>query len=574
MTCFRRRSLAFLLSFVTLAPCALRAATPDVAPPDRDWWRTSVIYEVYPRSFGDSNGDGIGDLNGITQHLDYLKDLGVDAIWISPFYPSPQVDFGYDISDYEGIDPQFGTMADFDRLMSEAKKRNIRILNDMVLNHTSDQHPWFIESKSSRTNPKANWFVWQDGKPDGQPPNNWVSLFGHSAWQFEPSRKQFYYHEFYKQQPDLNWENGDVRKAMYDVLRFWMAKGVAGFRLDAITSLFEDLSLKDEPYVAGTNAYGDRNVSRLYTDNLPQVHDVLRELHKTVSEYPGTILIGETYLPNVAELAKMYGRDRDELDLPMDTQLGFTNRLSVPEFRGKLQDAETKINGNVPLFVFENHDNSRSINRYGDGTHNAAIAKLLATLLLTPRDAALIYYGEELGMMDNIPKRKEDVQDPIGKLGWPKEKGRDGERTPMQWNNDVDAGFSSAAKTWLPVGADFQTVNVVREQKDPNSLLNYYKTLIHLRKENPQLREGGFVTVDDSNNNVFSYLRNTPDGKAVLVVTNFTAAPQTVALNLGTAAIQGAHVRTLLASFASAPRLELRAFSLPPYASYVGQVEP
>src|SRR5579875_1943613 len=469
------------------------------AEPDDNWWRHAVIYEIYPRSFGDSNGDGIGDLNGITEHLDYLNDLGVDAIWITPFYPSPQVDFGYDISNYRGVDPQFGTMADFDRLMAEAKKHNIRIITDMVLNHTSDQHPWFLESESSRTNPRANWYIWHDGKPGGGPPNNWQSIFGHSAWQYVAARNQYYYHAFYKQQPDLNWRNNDVRNAMYDVMRFWMNKGVSGFRLDAITSLFEDIALKDEPYIAGMNAYGDRNISRIYTDNLPEVHDVLRQLRAVVNEYPGRILIGETYLPNVGELAKMYGRNNDELQLPMDTQLGFTNHLSVSEFRNKMQDAETKINGNVPLFVFANHDNSRSINRYGDGKHDPEIARLLATLLLTPRDAALIYYGEELGMVDNPPKRKEDVRDPIGKLGWPKEKGRDAERTPMQWNGDVDAGFSKAKSTWLPVAPDYKTVNVRAEETNPNSLLNYYRMLISLRKQSGQLRYGDFAIVARDN---------------------------------------------------------------------------
>ena len=537
---------------------------------DNDWWRTAVIYEVYPRSFGDSNGDGIGDLNGITAHLDYLKDLGVDGIWISPFYPSPQVDFGYDISDYRAIDPQFGTMADFDRLMAEAKKHNIRVINDLVLNHTSDRHPWFIESKSSRTNPKAKWYLWHDPKPGGGPPNNWQSIFGHSAWQYEDSRKQYYYHAFYKQQPDLNWRDNDVRKAMYDVMRFWMEKGVAGFRLDAITSLFEDLALKDEPYLAGMNAYGDRNISRVYTDNLPQVHDVLRDLRKVVNQYPGRILIGEVYLPNVGELAKMYGRNRDELQLPMDTQLGFEKHLSVTDIRSKLSDAETKINGNVPLLVFSNHDNPRAINRFGDGTHDAAIARLLATLLLTPRDAALIYYGEEIGMVTTPPKRKEDVRDPVGKLGWPKDKGRDGERTHMQWNSEVNAGFSTAKQTWLPVAPDYKRVNVAAEEQKPDSLLNYYKALIRLRKENPQLRSGDFVLVDTANENVLSYIRKTNDGQAVLVSLNFTSTPQTINIGLAQEGIKSAHIEKLIGS---GQGISLHNISLPAYGVFVGQVK-
>jgi alpha-glucosidase len=475
--------LALFLGLLGLLVPRLHAAD------DNNWWRHAVIYEIYPRSFGDTNGDGIGDLNGITQHMDYLKELGVDAIWITPFYPSPQIDFGYDISDYEGIDPQFGTMADFDRMMASAKKHGIRVINDMVLNHTSDQHPWFKESEASRTNAKADWYIWRDGKANGEPPNNWQSIFGHSAWTLENSRKQFYYHAFYKEQPDLNWRNNDVRNAMYDTLRFWMKKGVAGFRLDAITALFEDIKLPDEKYLDGMNAYGDRLIDREYTDNLPEVHDVLKQLRGLTNEFPGRVLIGETYLHTAQDLAKMYGAKNDELQLPMDTQLGFLNKLSAPGFRGILTDAETKLHGNTPLFVFENHDNQRLINRYGDGVHNDAIARLLATLLLTPRDAALVYQGQELGMVDQDPKTVEEVKDPVGRTGWPKDKGRDGERIPMPWNADTDGGFSTAKTTWLPVEYDYRTLNVAVEDRNPNSLLNYYKTLIRLRKQDAQLRD-------------------------------------------------------------------------------------
>jgi alpha-glucosidase len=569
MHVMRRLTLALLLGFGAF----VHAPAYGVAS-DENWWRHAVIYEIYPRSFGDTNGDGIGDLNGITEHLDYLNDLGVDAIWITPFYPSPQVDFGYDISDFRGVDPEFGTMADFDRLQAEASKRGIRLIVDFVLNHTSDQHAWFVESKSSKTNPKADWYIWHDGKPNGQPPNNWQSIFGHSAWQYVASRKQYYYHAFYKEQPDLNWTNKDVRNAMFDVTRFWMRKGVSGFRLDAVTSLFEDIALKDEPYLAGMNAYGDRNISRLYTDNLPQVHQALRDLRGVINEFPGRVLIGETYVHNVGDLAKMYGRNRDELQLPMDTQLGFTNYLSVADFRRKLEEAETKLNGNVPLFVFENHDNPRSLNRYGNGERNIAMAKLLATVLLSPRCASMMYYGEELGMMNNDPKRKEDVRDPIGRMGWPKEKGRDGERTPMQWNNDVDAGFSAAKSTWLPIGADYKTVNVAVERREPDSILNYYRALIRLRKENPQLRDGDFIPVDDKNNSVLSYLRKTNDGKAVLVALNFTPAPQSVAFNFEGYVVHGKHLKTVLASFPTGQIVEAGHLALPPYGAFIGQVEP
>jgi alpha-glucosidase len=541
---------------------------------DLDWWKSAVIYEIYPRSFADTNGDGIGDLNGITEHLDYLKDLGVDAIWITPFYPSPQVDFGYDISDYEAVDPQYGTMADFERLVAEAKKRGIKVINDMVMNHTSDQHPWFKESKSSRKNRKADWYIWQNGDAKGHAPNNWQSIFGHSAWQWSEPRKQYYYHAFYIEQPDLNFRNRAVRNAMYDTMRFWLDKGVAGFRLDAVPSLFEDPQLRDEPYLDGVDAYNERKLARIYTDNLPEVHDVLRELRHVTNEFPGAVLIGETYLPNAVELAKMYGKNRDELHLPMDMQLGFLNKLSAADFREKLFEAETQLNGNPPLFAFDNHDNIRSVDRYGDGVHNAEIQRLLATVLLTPKDAALMYYGEELGMVTNTPTSVADVRDPIGRIGWPKEKGRDGERTPMQWNNDTNAGFGGIHEPWLPVGENYKTVNVSTESKDPDSLLNYWKKLIKLRKENDQLREGDFVLGDEVSSRVLSYIRTTKDGKAVVVALNFTAVPQIASIDLASRGLKGKHAKTLLESFSGVETVTLRAIALPAYGSYVGQVEP
>jgi len=554
-----------LLAFCFVPP----GQAADPPKPAEPWWQHAVIYEIYPRSFGDTNADGIGDLNGITRHLDYLAELGIDAIWLTPFYPSPQVDFGYDISDYRAIDPQYGTLADFDRLVAEARKRNIRIVTDLVLNHTSDKHPWFVESASSRTNPKADWYMWQDGKGPNHPPNNWISLFGHSAWQWDAKRRQFYYHEFYKEQPDLNWRNPDVRTAMYDVTRFWMKRGVAGFRLDAITSLFEDPQLRNERVLTGTNAFGDPIVSREFTDNLPEVHDVLRELRHTTDEFPDRVLIGETYVSTVQDLAKMYGAKNDELQLPMDTQLGFLNHISAEDFRRILNSAETGLNGNTPLFVFDNHDNRRSWDRFADGTHDAAIARLIATLLLTPRCAALVYYGQELGMENNDPQRKEDVRDPIGITGWPKDKGRDGERTPMQWNDSANAGFSTGSSTWLPVAPDYKERNVAVEKPDPNSLLNFYKTLIRLRRKNAALREGDFALVNANDRNVLSYERKAADGTAVLVVLNCSSTAQTVRFDLSSA-----QAATLVSSFAKAGRpVDLKRVMLPPYGSWVGQLQ-
>ncbi len=541
---------------------------------DQQWWKNAVIYEIYPRSFGDTNGDGIGDLKGVTQHLDYLKDLGIDGIWLTPFYPSPQVDFGYDIADYSAIDPQYGTMADFDELVAEAKKRGIRIIGDLVLNHTSDQHPWFIASKSSRTNSKADWYVWNNGKGNRQPPNNWQSIFGHSAWQWTPSRNQFYYHAFYKEQPDLNWDNADMKAAIYDMIRFWMKKGVAGFRLDAITHLYEDVDLHENTLMPGFDPYGERNADQKYTDALPKVHEALRELRKVADEVPGTVLIGETYTPTINDLAVMYGKSNDELQLPMDTQLGFLNKRSVPELRKKLNEAETGLNGNLPMLVFSNHDNVRDWDRYADGAHNGQIARLIATLLLTPKATTLMYYGEELGMVTNTPKRKEDVKDPIGRIGWPKEKGRDGERTPMQWNGDTDAGFSTAKKTWLPIPNNYRTVNVATESKDPNSLLNFWKALIHLRKENTLLRDGSFELIDAQNPNVLSYLRKGRNGDAVIVSLNFTSSSQTVDLPTKDHGLKSTTAKVLLSSgFKPGTSQDVRSLQLPAFAYYIGQVD-
>jgi alpha-glucosidase len=562
-----RASACLILALAGLmaAPAVAQKAG---AAADSDWWKNAVIYEIYPRSFGDTNGDGVGDLNGITLHLDYLRDLGVDAIWITPFYPSPQVDFGYDISDYQAVDPQYGTMADFDKLVAEAGKRHIRVITDLVLNHTSDRHPWFLESRSSRNNPKADWYVWRNGGWFGRPPNNWISIFGHSAWQYDPVRRQYYYHAFYKEQPDLNWRISDVRKAMYDTMRFWMKRGVAGFRLDAVAQLFEDPQFRDGTVQPGRLANGDPIVSREYVDNLPEIHDVMREMRKVTDEFPGRILIAETYLSNIEELAKMYGRPNDETQLPMDTDFAMPRQLSAEALRRKLREAETGLNGNMPLFVTDNHDNQRSWDRFGDGKHNEEIARLVATLLLTPRATALLYYGQELGMENNDPKRLEDVKDPIGRMFWPTDKGRDGERTPMNWDATPNAGFSTASTTWLPVGRDHAWRNVAAESRDPKSLLNYYKALIRLRKENAALRDGPVTIVDENNPNVLSFLRQ-KNGATVLVALNFSPQPQSAEYDLGGATT----LHTLLSSFAAGDTASAAALPLPGFGAYVGMVQ-
>jgi alpha-glucosidase len=493
------------------------------------------------------------------------------------------------------VDPQYGSLADMDRLIAEGKRRNIRVVLDMVMNHTSDKHKWFQESKSSRTNPKADWYVWNNGKPvtdpsvtayekkfehEGRvPPNNWVSLFGGSAWEWVPERKQFYYHKFYKQQPDLNWRNPAVEQAMFGAMRFWLDRGVAGFRLDAIPTLFEDAQLRDEPEKSGLNAQGDPNLNTIYTNNLPEVHDVIRRMRAMVDKYPGQrVLIGETYLPNTAELDRWYGgAAQNELQLPMDLLVGFgTQTLNAAYFRRYISEVETQVHGSQPLLVFDNHDRPRSWDRFGDKVHNTEIAKLLATVLLTTRATALMYYGEEIGMATTVPTRVEDVKDPIGITGWPKEKGRDGERTPMQWDaSNAQAGFSPNPKTWLPVPSSYKTTNVETELARPDSLLNFYKRLIALRRTNPALHNGGMVMLNKDNADVLSYVRTAPKGSSpVVVAINMSAAEQVVTLDLSQTGVQGRAVRTLLASDASLESASsLQNVKLPPYSAWVGAVQ-
>jgi len=595
-------------------PTPAQTAAAAVPSADTTWWKHAVVYEIYPRSFKDSNGDGIGDLNGITSRLDYLQHLGVDAIWIAPMYPSPQVDFGYDISNYEAIDPQYGTLADFDRLLKSAEQHHIRILLDMVMNHTSDKHPWFIDSASSRTNPHANWYIWNDGKPTSDPhapnahkgphgwvvpPNNWSSLFQGSAWEWVESRQQFYYHFFYKQQPDLNYRNPAVEKAMFDAVRFWLDRGVSGFRLDAIATIYEDPSLKDEPLTGHLDASGFPESNHTLTSDLPEVHDFLQRLHNVIAKYPGRMLIGEIYTPNTTTLRSWYGTaDKPELELPMDTLLGFhkegagiTNAanptLTAAHFRKYITEAETELDGHTPLFVFDNHDNERSWDRFTTPNETFEqkenIAKIIATVLYTTHAASLTYYGAEIGMTTHTPTRKEDVQDPIGITGWPKEKGRDGERTPMQWTPGPQAGFSTNLHTWLPIGDDYKTINTQTESTDPHSLLRWTENLTTLRRSNPALHDGGIIMLDNTNASVLSYIRTAPKGaRPVLISLNMTAQPQTIHLDL--AAMAGIAVHSLKSLFGTE---DLSTFAckdctqpafttdltLPPYASFIAEVQ-
>ena len=547
--------------------CALIAGaqTKPVDAEGHPWWQHAVFYEIYPRSFADSNNDGVGDLNGITSKMQYLHDLGVDAIWITPCYPSPQVDFGYDVSNYKDIDPMYGTLADFDRMVAEGKQHGVHIIMDFVPNHTSDQHPWFLDSKSSRTSAHRDWYIWRDGRGPGQPPNNWISLFGGSAWKFDPTTSQYYYHFFYAAQPDLNWRNPAVEKEMLGTMAWWYKRGVAGFRLDAVDTLFEDPALHDDPVLPGKNKQGDPNMENKYNTNLPEVHTELQKMRKVADE-SGAVLIGETWTSNIDQLNKYYGDGSKELQMPMDFMFTTVNKLSPPDFRKQI--AAVNSAKGWPVFVIGNHDIVRSYNRYGDGKHNDAIAKLMAMFYLTLRGTPIMYYGEEIGMENNDPKRQEDVRDPIGKTGWPAEKGRDGERTPMQWNTAPNAGFSETTP-WLPVPPSYETHNVASESKDPNSVLNIYKQVLALRHTNPALLDGSYTALNEDDPNVLSYLRSYK-GKAVLVVLNMSDAPQTVKFDLAKEGFAKFELTPLVGGWQSD---KLNVLHLEPFGAVIAEVK-
>ncbi len=533
------------------------------------WWKHAVFYEIYPRSFADSNNDGIGDLPGITSKMDYLHWLGVDAIWIAPMYPSPQVDWGYDISDYYGVNPEYGTLGDMDKLVTEGKARNIRVLLDLVMTYTSDQNNWFRESKSSRTNPKRNWYIWRDGKGTGGAPNNWTSCFGGSAWQFDGPTNQWYYHYFYPPQPNLNWRNPGVEKAMFDVTRWWLKRGVAGFRLDAVDVMLVDSKFRDNPVVGtGKNAFGDPVEQEIYDKNQPELHGVLKRLRKVADQYDA-VLIGETWTNDIGQLKAYYGENSNEVNMPMDFMFTMVNKLSAADFRKQI--AWVEGSGGWPVLVMSNHDIERVYDRYGDGRHNDQIAKLMASLYLTLRGTAVMYYGEEIGMENNDPKRPEDVKDSRGRLGWPADKGRDGERTPMQWNDTANAGFSTVAP-WLPVGERYRRYNVESEKRDPDSILNYYQRLLLLRHSNLELLDGEYVSLNEGDADVLCYARPYK-GKTVVVVLNMSEATQKVHLNLAARGLPGNSAKRLLASFPTGNTVDVNEISMAPFGAWIGEME-
>ncbi len=557
---------AWVLALALFSSCFAAAQAKSSDAEGHVWWQHAVFYEVYPRSFADSNNDGVGDLNGITSKMSYLRDLGVDAIWITPCYPSPQVDFGYDVSDYKNIDPMYGTLADFDRMVAAGREHNVRIIMDFVLNHTSDQHPWFLDSKSSRTASHRDWYIWRDGTAPGKPPNNWISIFGGPAWKFDTSTGQYYYHFFYAGQPDLNWRNPAVEKEMLETTGWWYKRGVAGFRLDAVDTLFEDPALHDNPLLKGTNKQGDPNMKNQCNTNFPEVHDELRKL-RNVADESGAVLIGETWTANVDQLNKYYGDGGNELQMPMDFMFTTVNKLSPSEFRKQIAAVDGAHGW--PVFVISNHDIVCSYNRYGDGKHNDAIAKLMGAFYLTLRGTPIMYYGEELGMENNDPTRREDVKDPMGRTGWPKEKGRDGERTPMQWDATANAGFSRVAP-WLPVPPSYRMHNVASESQDPDSVLNLYKKVLALRRTNSALLEGSYAALNENDAHVLSYLRSYK-GKAVLVALNMSSERRQVRFQLAKQGYSKFALSPRVASGASAKGDEV---TLQPFGLWIAELEP
>lgn len=529
------------------------------------WWQTAVFYQIYPRSFADGNGDGIGDFKGMTQKLDYLADLGVDAIWLSPHYPSPNWDWGYDISDYMNVAPEYGTLDDFKTFLAESHKRRLRVILDLVLNHTSDQHPWFLESRSGMDNPRADWYIWRDPLPSVKgnnnrvPPNNWQSSFDGDAWTYVPERGQFYYHYFMKQQPDLNWHNPDVRQAMWAAVRFWLDLGVDGFRLDAIGTIFEDPLLTPHTVPMGlaqlrrarqlAQTPAEKKKAKRYWREMfkhqldqPGVRELMKELRAILKEYEGDrMLVGED--EDIAYL----GNGDDELQLVFNFPLMKTRRLTPAHIRHNQKLRLSQLEA-LPLKgwacnTLGNHDSPRVFNRFGDGVHNAELARLSLALVLTLQGTPFLYNGEEIGMTDYLnidPSRLRDTMatwyysaliedlkvEPTEAARRASEMTRDKNRTPMQWANAANGGFCPpAADPWLEVNPDYaQGVNVEEQQADRGSLLNYYRQLLRLRRSNPALVIGEYKPLHGTAENYFSFLRKTRE-QNILVILNYSGTP-------------------------------------------------
>lgn len=571
------------------------------------WWQTAVFYQIYPRSFADGNGDGIGDFRGMIRRLDYLKELGVDALWLSPHFPSPQFDCGYDIADYTDVAPEYGTLDDFREFLAGAHQRGLRVILDLVLNHTSDQHRWFLESKSSRDNPKRDWYIWRDGR-NGGPPNNWESTFGGPAWEFDAATGQYYYHFFFKQQPDLNWRNPEVRRALWDAARFWLEMGVDGFRLDAIGTIFERPDLPDH---SATKSVVELTAEReipsgpldagdvesewvaLFSHQIqqPGVHELMQELRSVLDEYEERVLVGED--DNVA----YHGRSDDELHMVFNFPLMKADRLTPAHIRAnqaqRLAQLAAVSPDAWPCNTLGNHDSPRVKNRYGDGVHDDDLARLNLALMLTLRGTPYLYNGEEIGMTDLEIQDVGQFRDLLGvwayhvardRYNLPEEDAlkrasdvsRDKCRTPQQWADAPNGGFSPAdVQTWLPVNPNYAAgVNVADQHADPDSLLHFYRRLLHLRQQTPALIAGDYRPLHEDATDYFAFLRHIADdsgqgaGQRCLVVLNYSDRAQTLSFNLSAHAL-----RRLYASGMHSGDLDDPAqLVIAPFGIYIGEL--
>jgi alpha-glucosidase len=526
------------------------------------WWRDGVIYQIYPRSFADSNGDGIGDIPGIYAHLDYLAHLGVDAIWISPVYPSPDADFGYDVSDYLNIDPKFGSLGDFDRLVAAAHARGIRVVMDLVLNHTSNQHPWFVEARQSRENPKRDFYFWRDPKPGGKAPNNWLSIFGGSGWELDEASGQMYFHLFDRRQPDVNWRNPALRQSMLDVFTFWAERGVDGFRLDVFNAYFKEANLADNPMGwLGLRSF-DR-MQHIHDIDQPEMLPFLRELRQLLARFPERYAVGETFIGDYRVAARYTGPDL--LHATFDFGL-LASRWSARAFSRAIQRWDHILSTDSwPTWVLNNHDATRSASRYGGGEDDRR-SKVAAALLLTLRGTPFLYYGEEIGMR-NIHLKRGEILDPVGKLYWPFYRGRDGCRAPMQWNSGPRAGFCpEGAQPWLPLHPDYPQRNVEAMEADPASLLHFYRHLIALRKQHTALRAGMYAPITYGTRFILAYVRQAAD-ETILVALNMSGRRQRLVLG---SSLTGGRWQLLLSSArADAPIIKDGMVTLEPYEALI-----
>ncbi|MEL6782833.1 MAG: alpha-glucosidase family protein [Pseudomonadota bacterium] len=534
---------------------------------DPDWWRGAVIYQIYPRSFQDSNGDGIGDLQGITQRLPHIADLGVDAIWISPFFKSPQDDFGYDVSDYTEVDPMFGTMADFDAMIAEAHRLGLKVMIDQVISHSSVEHMWFKESRSNRTNIRKDWYVWADAKPDGSPPNNWLSIFGGSAWEWDTSRCQYYLHNFLASQPDLNFHNPDVQNALLDTVRFWLDRGVDGFRLDTINFYVHSAGLEDNPPLAeadrndsiapAVNPYNYQ--SHLYDKNQPENIDFLKRFRALLDEYPAAAAVGEVGdAENGLDIVAQYTSGDDLVHMCYAFDFLSPEPINAPKVRKVLQDFERTAPDGWSCWAFSNHDVVRHASRWADQVLDRhGFLKMTATLILALRGSVCLYQGEELGLTE-AQIAFEDLQDPYGIRFWPTFKGRDGCRTPMVWSNNMDAGGFSDAKPWLPSPPEHTHLSADLQERDADSLLNHYKEALAFRARHRAFAKGDINFVGEDPR-VLAFTRGT-DKAEIFCAINMSDQPAQFALpdNAGQA----------LPSPGGGGRVDGKTLHLEPYGSY------